>query len=329
MMFTQQSNQHPNLADLTQEPVDLRHFVVFADMLGFAALTEAYPIDLGMLQKSGRPGAWRLEDITKKSKNPLTEAFSNFHLHVNCAITIAKFSHAVTAITFSDSVFFASTSLVAALGFARSLAFSLLSARVPVRIGLGAGSFATVRFRSDIATDGGDHSAQFLGTAVVRAHQAESCGIKGMRALIHPSMEPMIVDVSEAESASPPNGNQSFRFLEVPSADLTNSTQVRYELDFWDSATTKEQKAWHALQDMWNIASDLAQPHYLAAAEAINRMRMSQGGPPLNDLRRRTLPRQTKMTVNISPLYDRNKPEYCLVGGIKLGFWQYGRETGK
>src|ERR1700730_7874661 len=87
------------------DPSNTNHFVVFADMLGFAALTETHPIDVRMLRARSRPGSLDLESIMKP-KNPLTEAFLSFHLHVKWGIIMAETSHAVTAITFSDSVFF-------------------------------------------------------------------------------------------------------------------------------------------------------------------------------------------------------------------------------
>ena len=288
----QEPGQRPDQPSVA--PSNANHVVVFADMLGFAALTEAHPIDLRMLRASTRPGSLDLESILGKPKNPLTEAFSSFHLHIKWAIIMAEMSHAVTAISFSDSVFFATTSLVAAASFAANLAHSMLSSRVPVRIGIASGSFAALRFRSDVSTDSGDHAAQFLGTAVVRAYRAEKCGIKGMRVLVHPSMEPLLVKGSLDDPPSASGGARRFRFLDVPSAELTNTAQVRYELDYWDLATTKEREAWHALQDMWEVAPDFARQHYQATAGAINRMRVAQGESPLKNLRRRTLPRRPR-----------------------------------
>ena len=282
------------LAQPPIEPAAANHFVVFADMLGFAALTEAYPIDLRALRTSGRLGSPEFIDNVFGPKNPLTDAFTRFHLYVKSGIEIAEISHAVTAISFSDSVFFASTSLDAAAGFAANLAYSMLSSRVPVRIGLASGSFAALRFRSDVSTDRGDHAAQFLGTAVVRAYRAEKCGIKGMRVLVHPSMDPLLVNSHPNGSPASSAGSRCFRFLGVPSTERKNATGVHYELDYWDLSPTKERAAWHALQDMWEAAPDLAREHYEATADAINRMRVAQGECPLTSFRRRTLPRRPR-----------------------------------
>jgi hypothetical protein len=264
--------------------------VVFADMLGFAALTEANPIDIRMLRANSRPLSLTLDDILEGSNNPLTKAFSSFHHSLKWAFMTAEMKHALTAVTFSDSVFIATTHLFEAATIAANLAHSLLSEKVPVRMGIAFGSFAALRFRSDVSADGGDHAAQFLGTAVVRACEAEKCGIKGMRILLHRSIEPLLAD-SAHNPASPPTGCKPIRPLECPDAERAKTSNVCYELDYWDLAPTKERRAWHALQDMWAAVSDPFTEHYQATAEAINRMRVAQGEDPITEMRRRTLPR--------------------------------------
>jgi hypothetical protein len=272
---------------------DSSRVVVFADMLGFAALTEANPINVRMLQSHSRPLSRDVDwpSVTEKSKNPLTEAFSMFHHHLKWAIMMAEMRHAITAITFSDSVFVATNDLCEAATFAADLAFGMLSGGVPVRMGLGFGSFAALRFRSDVSADGGDHAAQFLGTSVVRAYQAERCGIKGMRVLIHPSVETLLSSKAGAFHSTRP-GSRQLSLLEVPDTEHGNAAHVRYELNYWNMATTKERDAWHKLQDMWDAAPESAKMHYQASAEAINRMRMANGEPAVTALRRRTLPRR-------------------------------------
>ena len=272
---------------------DTNHFVVFADMLGFAALVEANPIDVRMLLASGRPGSMGWDNILKP-KNPLTEAFSSFHNHIKWEIMMAEMSDPVTAVTFSDSVFFATSNFVVAATFATRLTHSMLSTRVPVRVGIAHGSFAAVRFRSEISPESGDHAAQFLGTAVVRACQTEKCGIKGMRVLLHPSLEPLLGEAGASESISPSGNAGPHRFLKVASAELDNSIRVRYELNYWDLAAMKERKAWHSFQDMWTAAPAFTANHYQATAEAIDRMRVDQGELPLNNLRRRVVPRRPR-----------------------------------
>lgn len=264
---------------------DGEHVVLFADILGFAALTERNPLDVAMLQKRSRPlsltstEAWAMVGAPK---NPLTETFAQFHYSLKWAIMTAEMSHALTAITFSDSFFLASVRSSQVAKFAIDFAHSMLSAQIPVRMGMASGSFAALRFRSDISGDSGDHAAQFLGTAVVRAYQAERCGIKGMRVLLHPSVEPLIAEWS----------GQGIECLTCSPAECSNQAGVRFELNYWDMAPGKERDAWHALQDMWAAAPSSAVIQYEATAEAINRMRTSRGEVPLTNLQRRTLPRR-------------------------------------
>ncbi len=261
--------------------------VLFADMLGFTALTEANPIEVHKLR--ARPLPMNLDDIL--TRNPLTKAFWSFHYSLKWAIMTAEMSHALTAISFSDSVFIATAHFFEAARIAVNLSHSMLSQKVPVRMGIAFGSFAALRFRSDVSADAGDHAAQFLGTAVVRAYQAEECGIKGMRILLHPSVESLLNDRTH-NPTSLQSTKDMIRPLECSNTEHANRARVRYELDYWDLATTKEHRAWAALQDMWAAAPKSVWGHYQATAEAINRMRIARGEALLTNLRRRTLPRR-------------------------------------
>ena len=80
----------------------------------------------------------------------------------------------------------------------------LVKDEVPVRMGIGQGTFLVLRFRADVSLTIGEYAAQFLGTAVVRAHMAEKCGLKGMRVLLHPSVfDPGLTgDINGAEMGS-------------------------------------------------------------------------------------------------------------------------------
>jgi hypothetical protein len=265
--------------------------VLFVDMLGFAALTEHYPIDVAMLNAHNRPFSWGLDMILSAPSNPLTEAFHGFHFALRWAIDMANMRHPVTAITFSDSAFVAFTHLIDAASLAVDLARSMLAQKIPVRMGVAFGSFAALRFRSDVTAESGDHAAEFLGTAVVRAYQTERCRIKGLRIFLHPSIHPLLKD-SVHNPEKPPTSGHAIRPLECSVFERANQVGVQNELDYWDPAPTKEAAAWRGLQEMWDKAPDLALEHYQATAEAINRMRMGLGEVPLPSFRRRTLPRR-------------------------------------
>jgi hypothetical protein len=96
-----------------------------------------------------------------------------------------------------------------------------------------------VRFRSDITVDGGDHAAHFLGTAVVRSHKAESCGIKGMRIRLHPSAVSLLSDPGH----NPQTSEERIRYLECSQVECQNAADVGYEVDYWRLKPTAEKEA--------------------------------------------------------------------------------------
>jgi len=266
--------------------------ILFIDILGFAALTEAWPIDVDLLKKYGRPLS-RFDMIFAVPRNPLADIFTSFHYSLAGSLNLANMRHPLTAITFSDSAFVATTYAYESVNIAIDLHHSLLSQKIPVRMGIAYGSFAALRFKSDIMPDGGDHASQFLGTAVVRAHAAEKCGIKGLRILLHPSVLPLFDD-NRHNPTSLDNLLSPMRYIECSEKERTNKIGVHHEIDYWNFRPTREAQAWHAFQDMWNEAPQSEYEHYEATAEAINRMRIAQGYEPLRNLRRRTLPRASR-----------------------------------
>ena len=263
--------------------------VLFADVLGFSALTESWPLDIDLCSVGDRPLACQFGAIFE-SHNELAHTFSGFHCSLRATLSLARMSHPLTAVTFSDSVFVATTHAYEAINIAINLLQALLPQKIPIRIGIGYGTFAALRFRSDITADSGDHAAQFLGTAIVRAHAAESCGIKGMRILLHPSVIPMLDDINHnpvfTERRSP-----QFRYSCCSEKEQLNKARVCHEIDYWHLPPTREAEAWRGLQDMWDRSPLSEIRHYEATAEAINRMRIAQGCAPLKKLRRRTLPK--------------------------------------
>lgn len=264
--------------------------VLFVDLLGFASLTEEYPIQLDFIKGSDRP-LTSIAMILSGNENPLTRIFTHFHRALKGSIDIAQIDHPLTAITFSDSAYVATSHLFQAANLAAYFVQTLLSQRVPVRAGIAYGSFEAVRFRSDVTLEGGDHSAHFLGTGVVRSHAAETCGIKGVRILLHPSAAALLEDPVH----NPPLSHKNhIHYVECSPEECKNNLGVRYELDYWRLRPTAEAKAWHSLQDMWTAAPLSSLIHYEATAQAINRMRIAQGEPPLKNVRRRILPRSGK-----------------------------------
>lgn len=261
--------------------------VLFLDLLGFAALTADNLIDENGLRQSERILGLDSFDMLRWSENELTRTFRGFHFTLKSAIDLASMRHRLTAITFSDSAFIATDYLNDLANIAGEIARNLLLQRIPVRMGVAWGSFAALRFRSDVTAEGGEHAAQFLGTGVVNAHAAESCGIKGIRLLLHPSV--MWLREQKMHTAVR-LGQQELRVIPCHESELGNRAAITHELNYWSFGRTAEVRAWHALQDMWTAAPFDVHHHYRATAEAINRMRMTQGAKALSNLRRRRLP---------------------------------------
>lgn len=264
-----------------------RKVVVFADLLGFAALTEKHSIDAPSLRSSDR-----LETVLGRvfNNNPLTHAFTEFHRAIRWMLQLSQMTHASTAITFSDCAYVATSRLHEAVGMAVYLMQSLLRSGVPLRIGIACGSFEAIRFRSDIAADGGDHAAHFVGTGVVSAYRTESCGISGCRILLHPSAATLLDDPLHNPPAP---ASEHVMHLECSAIECRNKHGVVREINYWSFGSTDEKSAWRELQKMWNEAPELEHRHFQATAEAIDRMRVARGEAPISDLRRRTILRRS------------------------------------
>lgn len=176
----------------------------------------------------------------------------------------------VQAMLFSDCAFleFGNASLVAMM--ATELMRDFIVSKVPVRMGVGKGTFYPFKFSTDITDSTIVTRALFMGTAVVRAHNAEQCGGKGLRIFVHPSVE----------------------------AELTSKTitlvkpyeHAKAELDFLYEAKPAEHKPsaeeddlhlFEAIREMKETASVGVERHYLETLEAMNRMRRKNGRPPI------------------------------------------------
>lgn len=261
--------------------------VLFADILGFASLTESNPLNVDRLRLLSGPIGQKVFEQIEAMKDPLAATFAHFHQAVKFVNDMAAIEHRVTSITFSDSAFFATTHLFEAVEIARRLLLHLLWQKVPVRIGIAFGTLAVLGFESKDIPAGQINAAHFLGTAVVRAHATESCGLKGIRIFLHPSAASLLTDPRHNPSAS-------IRVLSCPEDSADNKVGVAREINYWPDAPTEEKRIWASLQDMWETAPPVARRHYQATATAMNRMRIDLGEPPLEKLRRRTLPRRIR-----------------------------------
>jgi hypothetical protein len=164
----------------------VRRFVLYADILGFGALTEQGDDDAEPafdIIELVRPDT----DKVKIAPNTRDGWFLGFH----SAVTQITFRDRIrlaghSLVAFSDSVFLVGDRL-GVVSSATALMRLCLLKHIPVRMGIGYGTWIEVHFGSSFATARRHHAAQFFGSGVTTAHHAESKGGKGLRIFVHPA----------------------------------------------------------------------------------------------------------------------------------------------
>lgn len=258
--------------------------VIFVDVLGFSNLTLENRLDIERIVDHEGPLDQFFIGIFDDDRKPnkLEQVFSNFHFILQSRLNLAKLSCKFTSITFSDSAYIATKYLKDAVKIITDLMCGFLRNKVPVRAGIALGSFETLRFKTDIKLDSGEHASHFLGTGVVKAFQAESCGIKGMRVLIHPSIEPFLNK----------EFNTDIIIQDCESHEIDNTIGVSKELNYWAYNISDEKKAWRNFHEMWKSSPQEALIHYEATANSIQNMRIARGYPPIKNLKKVTISRK-------------------------------------
>jgi hypothetical protein len=171
-------------------------FVLFVDVLGFADLVEE---DEELHIQWAATLSYMRASMRSRAGTALQKLFDSFHRAIRD--TLAEQQVPPPAIVFSDSAFISESTLMRTLEIARALMRRLVEGEVPARMGLGYGGFTAARFSTETEGMRTNHISEFYGTAVVRAHRAESCGVIGMRILIHPSV---IVRIEESRKPAMP-----------------------------------------------------------------------------------------------------------------------------
>jgi hypothetical protein len=167
--------------------------VVYTDILGFSDLVMSMPgaIDLldGFYYAAMSRAQLQQSFAQEPIPDPLTRTFAAFHRTLDIRVSELVNADPLQSVVFSDSAFVVFRDLNTAIYFAQAFMRDLISFRVPARMGIGRGTFRGLRLTTDISDEVRRHSSQFLGTGVIRVHQAESCGLKGLRIFIHPDSE--------------------------------------------------------------------------------------------------------------------------------------------
>ena len=164
---------------------DAPHTLIFIDMLGFAALTEKYRTRV-VRRRRDREG------FSSASTSPIQGQINLFHNIVDRWVHNESLNGSVSAMLFPDCAFlYAGHSLAAAL-LARNIMRDCVKGQVPVRMGIGRGTFYPLTLSTEQSGSVLVSRSRFIGTAVVYAHAAEQCGGKGMRIFVHPSAAPRL-----------------------------------------------------------------------------------------------------------------------------------------
>jgi hypothetical protein len=218
--------------------------IIYADILGFAHLVTSNEDSLAFLDGFSHEVRSQAELRERFEEDPpdlLTRTFVAFHRLLDLRLTQLVNIDPLQSIAFSDSAFVVFRDQTTSIAFAQAFMRDLISFDVPVRMGIGRGSFRGLRLTTDISDDVRRHSSQFLGTGVLQAHHAESCGLKGLRIFIHPEAhlhEDWPGDVCEVTDETPqkePSVRHELNYLEhlpdyVPRPGAPTASEANVEL---------------------------------------------------------------------------------------------------
>jgi hypothetical protein len=252
---------------------------IFVDILGFASLVENEP-SLEPLADAPPAsfGTFGYNFATHDMPDFVT-IFGGFHQALDFALARAETIGRVTSFVFSDSAFVVFDSLYEGTSFAKDLMFRMLDAGVPVRIGVGTGTFLAMRMMtdSDATQKRFRHSSQFLGSSVIRAYKAESCGVPGMRILLHPTT-PLDGPLQNQILTIPSDGN---RVLRCPVTHELNylrrharPSHMSPEMVHYNDAIR------HAVTRLGIGAPENSHHHYSESRAAVDRMFEQYKDPP-------------------------------------------------
>ncbi|SRR6266566_817685 len=250
-------------ARLEDEPKTL----IFVDILGFRDITEHYRV--------------RVQEQHDKETGRYYARTTEIQRQINCFNSVLDSSVSelapwggTQAMLFSDCAFlvFSKTvpneyPAVRVRWVAPDLMRKFIKNRVPVRMGIGKGTFYDIEY---LTTTNGrliTSKSRFIGTAVVHACEAEKCGGKGLR---------IFVDDSAEEDSS-----HMGRHLPLPQP----LKSVRWELDYlYDPQPIgKQEQLERDDRELFDSVVSMNTPdlkedarlHYTETLAAINRMRIS------------------------------------------------------
>jgi hypothetical protein len=248
---------------------DADHTLIFVDMLGFAALTNNNPTRLVHYgpDEHGYSGT---------STSPLQTQFNRFHRILESCISEQRLYGGMPAMLYSDCAYLDVGNSVRAGLIATELMRKFLLERVPVRMGIGRGTFYAFGFSIDVSDSTTVTRSLFAGTAVVRAYAAEQCGGKGMRVFLHPSLgpEPRLIE-------------QKIKILQLPKQNEGTKWELNYLYETRPAhelppADKSDRELFEAVKSMKDSKAKIeVRRHYIETHKALNRMRQANNRTPV------------------------------------------------
>ncbi len=249
---------------------DAEHTLIFVDMLGFADLTIKNP---RRLVHDGPDE----HGYTGTSTSPLQTQFNRFQRILGFCISKQRLDGGVQAMLYSDCAYVDAGNSVRSAPIATELVQNLLRERVPVRMGIGRGTFYAFGFSIDVSDSTTVTRSLFAGTAVIHAHTAERSGGKGVRIFVHPSLE------TERQLIE-----RSVKVIPLPKPNVGAKWELNYLYETRPAAQQppaeeSDLELFEAVKSMKDPKADIkVRRQYIETHKALNRMRQAYGRNPVN-----------------------------------------------
>ena len=245
--------------------------LIFVDILGFAEITKNYQF---RVRDSGPDEL----GFTHSSTTEMPNRINRFNTVLDQCVFEETSRGGIQAMLFSDCAFLVFEASLRATVVGASLMRDLIKRGVPVRMGIGKGTFYNIEYVTNTNVGSVTVSkSRFIGTAVARAHAAEQCGGKGMRIFLDASIEedlPSICRRIKTLRLAKPFGN------------------VKWELDYLHESgpASERPKIEAADRELFEKVAYLKSPgwtanarrHYTQTLAAMNRMREANSRSPVN-----------------------------------------------
>ena len=246
-------------------PEDEPRTLIFVDMLGFAAFTEKHPTRTA---ESGPDehgfsgsGTTELQLRVNTFQRILDQFFFEWGLYGG-----------LPGMIFSDCAYLDGGNPLRSALIAVSLMQAFLTNDIPVRIGIGKGTYYPFKFSTEVQGSVVLARALFAGTAVVRAHAAEHGGGKGMRIFVSPSLEIDIPAIQQRVQVLPLSKPTKGAAWELDYSIQHADTRWPKKIDDWDNRV-------YAFVDELDdpVESPEVRIHYSETRDALDRMRAANG----------------------------------------------------